>query len=146
LRQVLKGAWSLVSTRPESMASLKSGWKDLEHLVLSWAAMVSRQLGSRAILIVGLGASAYAGFLYFADQIAPSSTSASHDAVLKARWASPKPSPNIVIVDIDERSLAALAPEPGRSSGNSDECHAERSGQEQPGFGCGHGGDSGHDA
>lgn len=114
LRQVLKGAWSLVSTRPESIANLKSRWQDLEHLVLSWAAMVSRQLGSRAILIVGLGASAYAGFLYFADQIAPSSTSASHDAVLKARWASPQPSPNIVIVDIDERSLAALAPEHGR--------------------------------
>lgn len=114
LRQVLKGVWSLVSTRPKSIANLKSRWQDLENLVLSWAAMVSRQLGSRAILIVGLGASAYAGILYFADQIAPSSTSASHDAVLKARWASPKPSPNIVIVDIDERSLAALAPEHGR--------------------------------
>lgn len=114
VRQVLKGAWRLVSTRPESIASLKASWKDLENLILSWTAMVSRQLGSRAILMVGLGASAYAGFLYFAGQIAPSSTSASHDAVLKARWASPKPSPNIVIVDIDERSLAALAAQHGR--------------------------------
>jgi CHASE2 domain-containing sensor protein len=114
LRLVLKDAWNLLSTRPESIANFKSSWLDLKHLVLSWAAMLSRQLGSRAILIVGLGASSYAGFLYFADRIAPSSTSASHDAVLKARWASPKPSTNIVIVDIDERSLAALAPEYGR--------------------------------
>jgi CHASE2 domain-containing sensor protein len=114
LRQVLKDAWSLVSTRPKSIANLKARWQDFKHLILSWAAMVSRQLGLRAILIIGLGASAYAGFMYFAGQIAPSSTSASHDAVLKARWASPKPSLNIVIVDIDERSLAALAPEHGR--------------------------------
>ncbi len=114
LRQVLRGLWRLVSSRPESLAGLKGRWKDLENLALSWAALVSRQLGSRAILIIGLGASVYAGFLYVAGQIAPSATSASHDTVLRARWASPVPSPHIVIVDIDERSLAALAPEYGR--------------------------------
>jgi len=114
LRQVLSKAWSLISTRPESLSSLKQRFQDLEYLVLSWAAMTSRRMGSRAVLIVALGASAYAGFLYFAGQIAPSTASASHDAVLRARWASPKPSPNIVIIDIDERSLAALANEHGR--------------------------------
>ena len=114
LRQVLSNAWSLISTRPESLSSLKQRLQNLEYLVLSWAAMTSRHMGSRAILIVALGASAYAGFLYFAGQIAPSATSGSHDTVLRARWASPKPSTNIVIIDIDERSLAALANEHGR--------------------------------
>ena len=114
LRQVLSNAWSLISTRPESLSSLKQRLQNLEYLVLSWAAMTSRHMGSRAVLIVALGASAYAGFLYFAGQIAPSATSGSHDTVLRARWASPKPSPNIVIIDIDERSLAALANEHGR--------------------------------
>lgn len=66
------------------------------------------------MLIIGIGASAYAVFLYVADRIAPMSTSASHDTILKARWSSPAPARDIVIVDIDERSLAAMAPEYGR--------------------------------
>lgn len=114
LRQVLALGWSLVSRRPQSLHGLKRRWEELEHRVVSWSALLSRQLGTRALLIIGFGASAYALALFAADRIAPSSTSAAHDAILKARWASPAPSRKIVIVDIDERSLAALAPEHGR--------------------------------
>ncbi len=66
------------------------------------------------MLIIGLAASAYAFALFAVDRIAPSDTSAAHDAILKARWSSPAPSRRVVIVEIDERSLAALAPEHGR--------------------------------
>lgn len=37
-----------------------------------------------------------------------------YDLVIKNRFIKPKPDPEIVIVDIDERSLAAMAPEYGR--------------------------------
>jgi adenylate cyclase len=114
LRQVLRAAWNMVSRWPRSVADLKQKWGDLENLVLSWSAMTSRQLGVRAMLIIGIGASVYAVFLYVADRIAPTSTSAAHDTILKARWSSPAPARDVIIVDIDERSLAAMAPEHGR--------------------------------
>ncbi|TSA54202.1 MAG: CHASE2 domain-containing protein [Actinobacteria bacterium] len=38
----------------------------------------------------------------------------SFDFVMKHRWASPEPSPQVVILDIDEKSLAQLAPTLGR--------------------------------
>lgn len=86
----------------------------IRNLAMTSVAMMSRRMGHRAILLVGVGATIYAGALFITDQIAPGTPSASHDAILKGRWASPEPSRNIVIVDIDERSLAALAPEHGR--------------------------------
>lgn len=41
-------------------------------------------------------------------------SNASHDQILRARFSSPEPSKNIVIVDIDEKTLATLAPQHGR--------------------------------
>jgi len=114
LRQVLAIGRGLATRRPQAPGDLRRRWEELECRVVSRCALLSRQLGTRAIVIIGIGASAYALALFVADRIAPSSTSAAHDAILKARWASPAPSRNIVIVDIDERSLAALAPEHGR--------------------------------
>lgn len=81
---------------------------------MTTAAMMSRRLGQRAILVVGIGATVYALALFLTDKIAAGAPSPSHDAILKTRWASPKPSSKVVIVDIDERSLAAFAPEHGR--------------------------------
>jgi len=82
--------------------------------VLSWLAMRTRTVGVRAIVLIGVVASLYSLFLFFTNSLAPDSPKASHDLILKARWASPAPSEMITIVDIDERSLAILAPEHGR--------------------------------
>jgi len=81
---------------------------------LSWIAMRTRSHGVRAIVFIGVVASLYSLFLFFTNSLAPDSPKASHDLILKARWASPAPSELITIVDIDERSLAILAPEHGR--------------------------------
>lgn len=114
LKQFLREAWGVAREGPLTIAGLKERVDGLRNLSMSWAAMLSRQMGARAILLVGIAASAYAGYLFLSNQITPDAPKASHDAILKARWASPKASPAIVIVDIDERSLAALAPEQGR--------------------------------
>lgn len=76
--------------------------------------MQSRSRGRYVIYIIGAAASVYAVFLYGTGKIAPDAPSRAHDAILQTRWSSPLPSSNIVIVDIDERSLALLAPEYGR--------------------------------
>ncbi len=82
--------------------------------MLSWSALVARSAGNRAILMIGAFASAIA-FIFFAlELVYPSTTTAAHDFILKTRWSSPVPSSQVVIVDIDEKSLAALAKEHGR--------------------------------
>ena len=82
---------------------------DMRTWSLSWAAWQSRRFGSRAILAVGVAATAYAGYLWVTHKIAPDAPKPSHDVILKTRWSSPPPSSQIVILDIDERSLAALS-------------------------------------
>ena len=114
LSQFLREAWQVLQNGPLTMAGVKARVEGLRNLGMSHAAMLSRQMGARAILLVGIGASVYALYLFLSNQITPDAPNASHDAILKARWSSPKPSPNILIVDIDERSLAMMAPEHGR--------------------------------
>jgi len=114
LRQLFKAVLSLLTTRPWSLSGVESGVKDIKNLFLSWGGMLSRQFGLRAILLVGIFYSGYSVYLYVNHKIAPDAPSASHDAILKSRWSSPKPDERIVIVDVDERSLAMLAPEYGR--------------------------------
>jgi adenylate cyclase len=113
-KKILREAWQVAQEGTLTIAGLKSRVNNLHNLGMSWAAMLSRQMGNRAILLIGIGASAYAVFLFLSNQITPDAPQASNDTILKTRWASPKPSPSILIVDIDERSLAALAPEYGR--------------------------------
>jgi CHASE2 domain-containing sensor protein len=114
IKQILREAWRVAREGEWSIDGFKARIKGLHNLVMSWAAMLSRQMGNRAILLIGIGASFYAIFLFISNQITPEAPKASHDTILKTRWASPKPSPSIIIVDIDERSLAALSPEHGR--------------------------------
>jgi len=104
----------ILRSGPVSYAGLLLRWAGLRNLVLSNFALLSRQLGARAIVLVGVFATIYATYLFAVSQISPLATTASHDVILKTRWAGPEPSPRVVIVDIDERSLAALAPEHGR--------------------------------
>lgn len=114
LKVLAQAVVELISKPPKSIAALKHRVIDLKNLTMSGTAMLSRQLGRRAIIVIGVGASIYAGGLYLASKIAPDAPSASHDVILKNRWSSPRPAANIIIVDIDERSLATLAVEHGR--------------------------------
>ena len=87
---------------------------DWRELSMSWASMLSRRFGGRAMLAAGVLATGYALFLFVQARLEPDAPKPSHDAILKSRWSSPAPSGGVVILDIDERTLAMLAPEHGR--------------------------------
>jgi len=87
---------------------------DLKALLLSLFAQYSRRFGFRAIVLTGAIASIYACYLFAVDTLAPGEPKASHDVILKTRFSSPKPSSKIMILDIDERSLASLSEKYGR--------------------------------
>jgi adenylate cyclase len=114
LKHLLSEIGAFLVRRKTFVAAWIAQVMNLRKLAMTNAAMMSRRLGQRAVVLVGIGATVYAGVLFVADRLAPGAPSASHDAILKSRWAGPKPSKQVVIVDIDERSLAMLAPEHGR--------------------------------
>ena len=87
---------------------------DLKTVSMSMAARYSRLFGGRAILTVGLAATVYATYLFVISVWTPDMPKASHDVILKNRFSSPWPASDILIVDIDERSLAALSGKHGR--------------------------------
>lgn len=87
---------------------------DAKNLGTSWTARLSRVWGRKVLLAVGVVATAWAVVLFAGNSLTPDAPSPAHDAILKMRHASPAPSRTVVIVDIDERSLALLAPEHGR--------------------------------
>lgn len=87
---------------------------DLKTVSMSMAAHYSRLFGGRAILTVGLAATVYASYLFVINVWTPGMPKASHDVILKNRFSSPLPATDILIVDIDERSLAALSDKHGR--------------------------------
>ena len=114
LKGLLRSIWALLSKRPISITGLKNGITDIYYYCLSWSALVSRQMGVRTIVIIGFLSTIYSIFLFISHSISPDAPSAAHDIILKTRWSSPKASEKIIIVDIDEHSLAALAPQYGR--------------------------------
>ncbi len=87
---------------------------DWKAFAFSWVAHYSRQFGMQAIISVGVIASLYAGYQFSMRTLSPESPKPSHDVILKSRFSSPLPSSNIIIVDIDERSLALLSEKHGR--------------------------------
>ena len=86
-------------------------WK---AFTFSWVAHYSRQFGVQAILAVGVIASLYAVFQFTTRTLSPEAPKPSHDVILKSRFSSPLPSQQIVIIDIDERTLALLSEKHGR--------------------------------
>ena len=109
-----KKVWNILTRGPLTLSGIKSRITGVANFCISTAALLSRHAGHRAILIVGISASIYASFLFFSNQITPDAPQASHDVILKSRWAGPAASKSIIILDIDERSLAKMAPEHGR--------------------------------
>ncbi len=82
--------------------------------VTTQVARLSRKTGQRAILAVAVVATCYALILFIEDLAKPNVPKPTHDAILKARLSSPAPASNILIVDVDERSIAVMAESHGR--------------------------------
>ena len=106
--------WQKLIKGPMTIAGLKSRISAVSQYCISSAAFISRHAGSRAILLIGIGATFYACFLFLSNQITPDSPKESSDVILKSRWAGPVASKSIIILDIDERSLATMSSEHGR--------------------------------
>lgn len=114
LKLLLQSVIDLVRPMPRSVKDVQRRMSAIRALLMSCMAMHLRQTGHRTVLLIGLGFSVYAAGLFLTDRITKDQPPASHDVILKTRWSSPTPASNIIIVDIDERSLATLAPEHGR--------------------------------
>ncbi|MEY4651747.1 MAG: hypothetical protein RI884_328 [Pseudomonadota bacterium] len=87
---------------------------DAKNLGASWTARLSRVWGRKVLLGVGALATVWALALFATTGLTPDAPSPAHDVILKMRHTSPVPAREVLIVDIDERSLALLAPEHGR--------------------------------
>jgi len=73
----------------------------------------ARRFDNRTLLLVGVLATSSAIFSFAVDTLEPEKSSSNTDKILKARLSGPAASADIVIVDIDERSIALLAPKHG---------------------------------
>jgi CHASE2 domain-containing sensor protein len=82
--------------------------------LLTWVSHSLRRTGDKTLLIVALLASGWALYGFVASLGTGVTTKASHDAILKIRFSSPQADPRIVILDVDERSIAALSEKHGR--------------------------------
>lgn len=72
-------------------------------------ASAMRRFDSRALILVGVLSTSYAIFSFVIDNLATGGGNARSDAILKLRLSGPEPAADILIVDIDERSLAILS-------------------------------------
>jgi len=85
----------------------------LRSLALKLGARLAAFPGHFVYLSLAMGVAVWSGYLFYTGQ-AKQLSAATYDQMMEWRWRLPKPDPEIVILDIDERSLAAMAPEFGR--------------------------------
>ena len=83
-------------------------------LALTYVALVLRRGGVKSIMVVCAAASLWSGYLFVSSLSSPNAPKPTHDAILKARFSSPEASKQVVILDVDERSIASLAESKGR--------------------------------
>jgi CHASE2 domain-containing sensor protein len=114
LSSLVEGLKALIKHQIPVFYGLAMYGVDVIYLGTSWTARLSRVWGGKVLLVVGLVASCYAVFLFATDSFTPDAPSNAHDTILKNRFSGPTASRDVVIVDIDERSLALLASEHGR--------------------------------
>ena len=105
---------AIIAYRLKHVRTLFVAFAHYRAITLSWTSRLSHRYLAKALLLVGLGFSVYAVVLYATNRLTPNKPKATHDAILKARFSSPKPASNIIILDIDERSLATMAKTHGR--------------------------------
>lgn len=82
--------------------------------LLTWISHSLRRTGDKTVLIIALVASGWALYGFVASIGTGTTTKASHDAILKIRFSSPQADSRIVILDVDERSIASLSETQGR--------------------------------
>ncbi len=75
----------------------------------SFLAAATRRYDAKVLILIGLAATAFAISTFIADKISERKSSSKSDALLKIRFSSPTPAKDIIIVDVDERSLALLS-------------------------------------
>lgn len=91
----------------------RSIWLRLVRAAVLPLGIVSERLGNRFYL--GLGVVLLGVFLYaIATGLTGGMKHQAYDLVMKSRFQTPAPDPQIVLIDIDEASLAAMAPQYGR--------------------------------
>jgi adenylate cyclase len=93
------------------MTSRVKQWK---LRLTSTLAKFTLRFESRLLVIIGTTFTLLAVSLFFVDKLSGRGDDSRSDNILQWRLSSPLPAKNIVIVDIDERSLAILAPEHGQ--------------------------------
>lgn len=81
----------------------------LKLTIQSGIAGAARRYDTRTLIIIGLAATGFAISSFIADNISERKSSSKSDALLKIRFSSPAPAKDIIIVDVDERSLALLS-------------------------------------
>ncbi|MFL6651647.1 MAG: CHASE2 domain-containing protein, partial [Sulfurifustaceae bacterium] len=92
---------------------ITSGLLRFARWILLPLALLSERLGNRFYL--GLAVVVIVGALYgIAGGLTGGMKHQAYDLIMKSRFRTPLPDPDIVLVDIDEASLAAMAPEYGR--------------------------------
>lgn len=104
------------------LARLAAGWSGRlaarlashRYLVQTGVAERLRRHRSAAVAAICAAACLYVVAAFAADMLVETGPTAAHDAILRHRLSSPEASRAVVIVDIDERTLAALAPTHGR--------------------------------
>jgi CHASE2 domain-containing sensor protein len=82
--------------------------------IQSYVASTAFRYENIAAIALAIVASLFATFHFAQSFLNQSSGAGAQDAILKTRFSSPVASPEIVILDIDERSLGMLAPQHGR--------------------------------
>jgi CHASE2 domain-containing sensor protein len=85
----------------------------IKHSIQAAIAASARRFDNRTLILVGLLATSFAMFSFAVDTLAPGKSKSNTDKILKARLSGPAASTDILIVDIDERSIALLAPTKG---------------------------------
>ena len=95
-----------------------NAWLDRGFALRDWAttrlARWSRLGGERSILVVSVLATLWALYGFWGTVWQPNAPKPTHDIILKNRFSSPTAAQNIVIVDVDERSIASLSASHGR--------------------------------
>lgn len=92
------------------MAGRLMQWK---RAVSAGVASLIQRFEARLLLVIGTACTAMALGMFALEHLSARGAESRSDAILKLRLSSPRPAPNVVIVDIDERSLALLAPKHG---------------------------------
>lgn len=96
------------------LRALALGLATRRNLVQSRVAERLRRHRSAAVAAICAAACLYVLGAFAIDMLFEDGQTAAHDTILRHRLDSPAASSSIVIVDIDERALAALAPQHGR--------------------------------